>query len=416
MNSRIFRKVSIERLSSPEQLDQLLTVTGPRGWAALLAALLFAAVIVTWSVVGTIPSTSAGAGIIVRSGGVLNVVSRGSGLIVELTPRVGDHVRANEVVAVITQPGMAEKLKALREGLSQTKREQDRALEYRKREAQLQIEAIERQKANTTREIRELEAQAQFASEQIPVADQLYKKGLITKQQTISAREKLIAIQAQVATAKAQLTQFDAQQYSAQNQVQQAEAQMALQLGDLSRNLRTFEHEVATVQTVVTPYAGQVLELKASAGGIVGENAPILSIQPDDNLLEALIYLPAAQAKDARIGMDVEISPSTVKREEFGFMVGKIAFVADYPATTAALMRNFQNETLISALTQAGPVTEVRASLSHAPTTSGFQWSSVGGPPLKISSGTLCAAQVITRRQAPITLLIPFFRDRLGVS
>ena len=38
----IFRKVALERLSSPEQLDQLMQVTSPKGWLALagLGALL----------------------------------------------------------------------------------------------------------------------------------------------------------------------------------------------------------------------------------------------------------------------------------------------------------------------------------------------------------------------------------------
>ena len=36
----IFRKVALERLSSPEQLDQLLQVTDPKGWMALGALAL----------------------------------------------------------------------------------------------------------------------------------------------------------------------------------------------------------------------------------------------------------------------------------------------------------------------------------------------------------------------------------------
>ena len=31
----IFRKVALERLSSPEQLDQMVQVTNPKGWLAL---------------------------------------------------------------------------------------------------------------------------------------------------------------------------------------------------------------------------------------------------------------------------------------------------------------------------------------------------------------------------------------------
>ena len=53
--SAIFRKVSLERLSSPEQLDQMVQVTDPKGWIALagLGALLLAAI--AWGIWGSIP-------------------------------------------------------------------------------------------------------------------------------------------------------------------------------------------------------------------------------------------------------------------------------------------------------------------------------------------------------------------------
>ena len=39
MQNKLFRKVALERLSSPEQLDQMMTVTSLRGWIALAAAI-----------------------------------------------------------------------------------------------------------------------------------------------------------------------------------------------------------------------------------------------------------------------------------------------------------------------------------------------------------------------------------------
>ena len=38
--NKIFRKVSLDRLSSPEELDQRLTVVSPIGWVALIAVAL----------------------------------------------------------------------------------------------------------------------------------------------------------------------------------------------------------------------------------------------------------------------------------------------------------------------------------------------------------------------------------------
>ena len=51
-SERIFRAAAIERLSSPEQLDQLVRITRPFDWAAALAIGLVLIAIVVWSLVG----------------------------------------------------------------------------------------------------------------------------------------------------------------------------------------------------------------------------------------------------------------------------------------------------------------------------------------------------------------------------
>ena len=143
----------------------------------------------------------------------------------------------------------------------------------------------------------------------------------------------------------------------------------------------------------------------------------IASIQPDVKDLEVLAYVPSSEVKNTHVGMEVQISPSTVKREEFGFMQGRVAYVGDFPSTPAALMRNFENESLVQSMMAAGPVTEVRVGLVAAPNTaSGYRWSSPRGPDVTISSGTLCSVQIVTREQRPVSLLFPVFRESLGLN
>ena len=89
--------------------------------------------------------------------------------------------------------------------------------------------------------------------------------------------------------------------------------------------------ELEIAENVVSPYAGEVLELKVSPGATVAAGDPVLSIQPDVQDLQILIYLPASQAKNVKPGMDVHIFPSTVKPEEFGFIRGKVTYVSDFP-------------------------------------------------------------------------------------
>ena len=52
----VYRKVSLERLSSPEQLDMLVQVTDVRGWLALSAIGILLVMVIGWGIWGSIPS------------------------------------------------------------------------------------------------------------------------------------------------------------------------------------------------------------------------------------------------------------------------------------------------------------------------------------------------------------------------
>lgn len=52
--STIFREKSMERVSSPEQLDDYIRVTTPSVWLVLLALVILLVGILAWSVFGTV--------------------------------------------------------------------------------------------------------------------------------------------------------------------------------------------------------------------------------------------------------------------------------------------------------------------------------------------------------------------------
>jgi hypothetical protein len=62
----IFRKESLERLSSPEQLDQLMQVVNAKSWIPLATLGSLVALALVWSVLGRIPMTAVGRGALVR--------------------------------------------------------------------------------------------------------------------------------------------------------------------------------------------------------------------------------------------------------------------------------------------------------------------------------------------------------------
>ena len=417
MDTDIFRKVALDRLSSPEQLDLILRVTGPRNWLALTGLFAVLTVGVVWGYTGTIATKATGQGVIVRSGTVLNVVSIGAGLVTSINAKLGDRVKANQLVARVSQPEMLEKIRLARAALDEARGIRERNLRLRAQGAQLQVDAIVRDKANAQREILELQDQAKLTTEQIAVDDQLLTKGLIAKQQTLVNRQKLININGQIESLKAKIKQIDSEEYTAKTQPVQSDEEMRARITDLERNVAGLERQMEISSSVISPYAGEVIEMKAVPGGLVTTGAPILSIQPEEKALEVLVYLPSEKVKAVRPGMEAQVSPSMIKREEFGFIRSHVVYVGQFPASTDALMRNFENQTLVQSIAASGPVTELRVAMQRDPgTTSGFKWSSPKGPAITLTSGTLCSVLVVTREQTPISLLFPFMKSKLGLD
>ena len=58
-NLSIFREKSVERVSSPEQLNDYIRVTTPPVWLMLIAVILLLAGMVAWSVFGTVEAMEA---------------------------------------------------------------------------------------------------------------------------------------------------------------------------------------------------------------------------------------------------------------------------------------------------------------------------------------------------------------------
>ncbi|MEM9815804.1 MAG: hypothetical protein AAF827_05255, partial [Cyanobacteria bacterium P01_D01_bin.6] len=66
-NKDLFRKESLERLSSPERLDELMTIVNLKTWLPLGTIGVLLGLGLIWSLVGRIPVTTSGRGHLVEN-------------------------------------------------------------------------------------------------------------------------------------------------------------------------------------------------------------------------------------------------------------------------------------------------------------------------------------------------------------
>lgn len=100
----LYRKSALERLSSPDQLDKVIRIASPLSWLALLAVTAVVAIVVTWSIVGTIPETITANGMVVAPVGTNAVYTDITGTVSAAYVTVGSELYMNTPVMAITTP------------------------------------------------------------------------------------------------------------------------------------------------------------------------------------------------------------------------------------------------------------------------------------------------------------------------
>jgi HlyD family secretion protein len=157
---------------------------------------------------------------------------------------------------------------------------------------------------------------------------------------------------------------------------------------------------------VKSPYDGLVLEVRVSRGNVIQAGTSLLALELEGTPLEAILYLPPIDGKRVQPGMEVQIAPASVRREQYGLMRGRVAAVGKLPATLQSMRRVVGSEELARALSAGGAPIQVEVELIPDPATaSGFRWTSPAGPPITIQNGTPCAADIVLAEQAPISLV-----------
>ncbi len=99
--AQLFRKSSIERLSSPEQLDKSIVVTSPMSWTVLIGIALIIVCFVAWAICGTMPTTLEARGIVSNGIYTNSIYSDLSGSITEVLVNEGQTVEDGTILLKI---------------------------------------------------------------------------------------------------------------------------------------------------------------------------------------------------------------------------------------------------------------------------------------------------------------------------
>jgi HlyD family secretion protein len=414
----IFRARALERqYSSPGRLDELIDVTLPIDWLAVIVVWLIIVTVGMWSLVGHIPTRVDGEGMLLGGGKVVDAVSLVEGRLASLEVAVGDRVAEGRVIARIAQTETEQLLRNAEEVNKEHEYEYAQLLAANEQEKRLKEKGIAAQESRLRDNMQLSQERVIQLEHLISGLAELRGKGYATIRELDQGRADLIKERQRGADARTEIERLNAQKLDVDIAHERARLAAEMRVNDARR--RTDELRVALVRdtALLAPASGRVIETKVSKGAVLEAGTPVASIETEGEGLRVIVYVPAEQAKEIASGMEARLAPSTARREKYGTLVGVVTQISKFPVSPEGMAGVLHNDSVVARFGRAGPVHAVNVALRpDSSSVSGYRWSSGAGPPFSLTAGTLVESQVTIREQAPISLLIPTLRHASGLD
>jgi HlyD family secretion protein len=529
---KLFREESLERLSSPERLDQLMNIINPRAWLPLAGLGSLVGIGLLWSVFGRMTLTVSGQGVLIYPRSVVQLQSPSDGTIVKLNIKSGDIIKKGDIIGIISQPSLEQQLKqeeqklkeflaqgresdlvrktrlaAQRENLAKQKLNFETTLEretivpvLRQKNLGLlskNIDAIDKRlssdrkvlpdlrerslvalakkRAGLNERLKQIKQMLPDLEKQLEARRNLFKQGIVSADIMLIAQKDYFDSLTQLSTLESQFKELEVEKVTTERQyrdgvnqsnelttrrqeiqvqkidiqrqylqslntidelktrLQDINSQLAKltqeeletnfsnknNIEEVNRKIAQLKREIQLKTQIISEYDGKIIQLSVVPGQLVsgGTRLGSLNAKGTEEKLMSVMYFADKDGQQIKPGMEVQITPSLVKRERFGGILGKIEEVTSFPVTVQDMTTIIGNESLAESLMSSGgkaPV-QVFAKLDTANTNSGYKWSSSGGPNIKLSAGTTVQVRVRVGEVVPISYIIPIFKSITGI-
>ncbi len=411
MAAGFFRKAALEKLSTPEKLDQLIKVTSPKGWIALLTIAIALGTGIAWSFFGNVKTKLNVVGVLL-GGEIHEVVATSQGQLISLNVSIGDRIKEGDVIATIEQPKLFQQIEEVKASLKEREFDLQQLLSYGNQDTRLQEELIQQQRSTIELQMQSENKNLEFLRNQLETEKELLKQGLITKSQVVNTEQQIESSKNAIERLKSQRMQTSSQKLNVGFDLQQKINISKQRIAETKRRLNQLQERYDIQTNIRSSYAGEVVELLSDAGVMVGQGTPLFKLKNQNHItgdkLRGVLYIPSQDGKKIKEGMEALVVPSTVQPQEYGFMKGKVTYVSDFPITQKGMMMTVKNDQLVSGLLSMGALFEVYVEFEKDKDAySGFKWTSAKGPEIAIKEGTSCMGKITVKTEPPVVLVVP---------
>lgn len=350
---------------------------------------------------------------------VRTVAAPRAGIVREILAKRGTLIEADAPVIELTSDVLQTEIEQTKDLLAFLEQEYAGLLEGQQKmiaEANLRREAVIRESEEAKRTAAEL---LKLRSELLASQERLLERGLISQETILETRTTVAALESRIVGARTRTA-------NAEVEVAQLKATVAADRADRRETRRAAKTRLASLEaelsesfTVRSLIPGRVEDVFARPGTAVAKGDILARLEPvadADARLRLTALIPQAKGKVLSIGDAVQAVPMFVDKSRYGFIHGRLTWVATYAAAPEELALVSLDPTEMERLrAEFGPLLLAEVELSRNPhTQSGLSWSTKEGWPGTIGPGVLCNLQIVFGKDRPVELLFPWIRSLLG--
>lgn len=427
----ITRSEAQAHLSSAELLDQTMVVVKGRSWILLAVIVAILAAATVWGFAGRIPREIDGVGI-TASGSLPIVIENAdvTGAVLSVPIKPGQIIEAGDTIATIGSPKTVQAIVQAQANLdslvaqdkASTAAESD-SLAKLAASTKLQIDAANRSLASN-------KVLMELYEKQVANSKTLSEQQLIPKSQLIADQSTLFSSQEQESSLAAQISQFKASLQQAQTQAASSRSSRQSAIATARAQLDTTQQAKSTNEKILAPMhcevlavfveRGQFVTPGEAIGTVIATSEPKGDTKPGEAQVDHVIgFIPFAKGVQVKPGMAAEIALPFASSTQYGFIKGVIRDVAAYASSEQDVTATLGNADLTQVVksTTGGVALQITIDLTiDEETASGLAWTSRKGFPTALPRMSECDIKVFTREDRPIDLILPWFKQLLGID
>ena len=396
--------------------SELFIVTSIRAWIALSFLILLISGIVVWVFTGNVVEVVNGNGMLIGRTSLYSVTSSSSARVVELKAKPGQQVRAGDLLAELDPTELDMKIIGARTLY-------DLQLGENERLTQSDLEELEQVFNKSAKEIQKHQADIEIGTrlieshgEQMDRQKELLDRGLVTLEAYLDTQTQVLELEEKIYAARAGIAESELATTVAE---QSFETVLAGRLERLSRSeadLNVLRAQREQKNKIYSPVDGVIVAVDVDLQEFITSGQQVVRIETgaaSEKALHCLAYLPARMGKRIEEGMRCQLMPEVTYYNEYGYLLGTIHSISEFPATRDDLLIQFGDSSIVDNMIRQQPdglLVEVEL-IADSSTPSGYRWSSETGFPDLLEQGTPTKVRVIYGKITPIELVSPLLTD-----